>query len=226
MKRRWTPEEIEKIKELYYSNSTKEIAALLNRSVLRIYQQAAILGLKKPEQPWNKGLKGEDFINALPAESYDKMSKVHFKKGSEAWNKGIKGEEYKKTIGEDSYKRMQNGFFKSNNMPHNTLPGNGHISVRFDKKERPYKYIKIADGNWVLYHRYVWEQEHGPIAKGMIVTFIDGNSLNCDLKNLKLITMKENLQRQSVHTMPEELKPIVKMRSRITRKLNQLNQNK
>jgi hypothetical protein len=225
MRRKWTPEELALIKELYETHSTKEIAARLNTSVRAIYERAYALGLNKKVRIWNKGLKGEEFIKALPTESYEAISKTHIKKGSQPWNKGVTGEEYKSMLG-DKLKNIEVTFWKKGNKPHNTLQGDGHIRVRIDKTGRPYKYIKIADGNWVLYHRYVWEQEHGPIAKGMIVTFIDGNSLNCDLKNLKLITMKENLQRQSVHTMPEELKPIVKMRSRITRKLNQLNQNK
>lgn len=63
-----------------------------------------------------------------------------------------------------------------------------------------YVLLKLRDGaelkqwdRWVLKHRYVWEQAHGPIPEGMMVIFLDGNTRNCELSNLALISKEENV---------------------------------
>jgi hypothetical protein len=222
----WTEEENETIIQMYSNTPAKDIAAELGKSVISVYNQAYKLGLQKPRTPWNKGLKGEDFISALPKESYERMAKTHKQKGSKPWNKGVKGEQYKQAIGSEALKKMETTFFNKGHSPHNTKPGIGHISVRLDKIGKYYKYIKIADGNWVLYHRYIWEKTHGPIPKGNVVAFIDGDTTNCEISNLKLISRYENMNRNSIHSMPEELIPISRMKGRLTRKLNQLKSDK
>ena len=45
-------------------------------------------------------------------------------------------------------------------------------------------------------HRLIWEQAHGEIPKGYIITFLDGNPQNCVLENLAMISQAENLQLQ------------------------------
>lgn len=62
-----------------------------------------------------------------------------------------------------------------------------------------YVLLKLRDGaelkqwgRWVLKHRYVWEQAHGPIPEGMMVIFLDGNTRNCELSNLALVSKEEN----------------------------------
>ena len=44
-----------------------------------------------------------------------------------------------------------------------------------------------------MLHRTVWEEHNGPIPEGMMVTFKDGNTENCDIGNLTLIDMAENV---------------------------------
>lgn len=45
---------------------------------------------------------------------------------------------------------------------------------------------------WGYVHRMVWEKANGPIPEGMVVSFRDGNRLNCRLENLMLITRRES----------------------------------
>lgn len=53
--------------------------------------------------------------------------------------------------------------------------------------------IKVAEPNtWKLKHRLIWEAEHGPIPKGCIITFKDGNRQNFDIDNLACITQAQN----------------------------------
>ena len=60
------------------------------------------------------------------------------------------------------------------------------------KKDR-YQYIKMEDGSWRLYHHWLWEQTHGPIPPGQMVTFLDGDIQNIDIRNLALISRKEQM---------------------------------
>ena len=60
-----------------------------------------------------------------------------------------------------------------------------------------YIYIKIGNEhkarnkNWVLKHRYLWEQEHGKLSEGKNIIFLDNNPLNCTLENLAMVNDME-----------------------------------
>lgn len=105
-----------------------------------------------------------------------------FKSGQISWNKGKHVRQSPATE------------FKKGSLPHNTKT-DGAISIRRDKTGRNYKYIRVALGKWDLYHRFLWRSVYGEIPKDKIVTFIDGNSLNCEIDNLKLITRSEHMAR-------------------------------
>lgn len=60
-----------------------------------------------------------------------------------------------------------------------------------------YKLLKISmTGSlwerWIFLHRAVWINYNGDIPDGMIVSFKDSNTLNCDSENLMLISKAEN----------------------------------
>jgi len=86
--------------------------------------------------------------------------------------------------------RINAGCWTKGHSPCNEKPA-GYISDRGE-----YMYIKTKEGHtkdcWMLLHRYVWEQAHGPVPKGMVITFKDGDSHNCSLDNLVLVTRPEH----------------------------------
>lgn len=85
--------------------------------------------------------------------------------------------------------------FKKGHLPQNTKY-NGCISYRMDKRAGAiYKYIRLEMGRWVPVHRYLWEKKHGAIPPKTVITFKDGNQMNCRLSNLELIPMSENIKR-------------------------------
>ncbi|PHM45916.1 hypothetical protein Xmau_00307 [Xenorhabdus mauleonii] len=56
-----------------------------------------------------------------------------------------------------------------------------------------YMEIKIANPSvWRLKHLVIWEEHHGERSKNHVITFKDGNPLNCQIDNLVLITRTEN----------------------------------
>lgn len=73
--------------------------------------------------------------------------------------------------------------FSKGHRPHNAAPV-GTIVKRTDG----YMQEKIAEPNkWRLKHYLVWESVNGPVPKGMMLAFRDGDRTNCDINNLRLI---------------------------------------
>jgi hypothetical protein len=104
-----------------------------------------------------------------------------FDKGSTPANKG------KKMPYNANCARTQ---FKKGQLPHNTKYL-GHERVSKDG----YTEISIAETNphtgferrYVLKHKYLWEQAHGPVPEGMLLKCLDGNRLNTDPSNWTLV---------------------------------------
>lgn len=142
------------------------------------------------------------------------------KKGDVPFNKGKKQTDY---MTADAIKRTKKTRFKKGNEPHNTNPkGNGAIVTRQDTSGRSYKYIRIKKGVWDLYHRIVWEKVNGKIPDNHLVVFKDDNTENTTIKNLELITMTENMYRNSKHNYPKEIIPSLVLNKQLENKLNTL----
>ncbi|MDR1902790.1 MAG: HNH endonuclease [Treponema sp.] len=61
-----------------------------------------------------------------------------------------------------------------------------------EKKRDGYTMIKIAEPNvWDYKHRQLWEAANGPVPKGHMVIFADGNISNLELNNLLLVSKRE-----------------------------------
>lgn len=118
-------------------------------------------------------------------------SSMYFSKGHIPSNKGKRGL--------PSVGRMKETQFKKGHKPLNTL-NDGVITIRHLKSKgrigrKAYRWIRI-DRKWVELHRKIWQDAHGPVPKGMCVAFRDGDSLNCSIENLELISRRENLDRK------------------------------
>ena len=79
------------------------------------------------------------------------------------------------------------GSSKKGNRPPNYVPV-GTINYTTDG----YPKEKIGEPNqWVLKHRKVWEEHHGPIPKGHSIVFLDGDRTNYDITNLACLSKNE-----------------------------------
>lgn len=102
---------------------------------------------------------------------------TRFTKGQDSWNKGTKG------ICAGGIKTQ----FKKGQKPHNYKPV-GSERVNADG----YVDVKIADPNkWKAKHRLLWEKENGPIPKGHVIIFGDGNRRNFQQDNLILVSKSQ-----------------------------------
>lgn len=196
----FTTAEDDKIRKEYLIKPVKTLAHEMNRSHTGIMGRLKALGLK------------------IPKDVIDQRKKAsQFKKGSTSFNKGLKQSTFmtKKGIKNSAKTR-----FKKGDLPHNTLPDGEQISVRHHKRTGvSYKFYRVKLSKWIPYHQHVWRKHNGPIPRGSIVVFKDGNTMNCELSNLELITRKENAlrNRHKFNQLPEELKKTI----RLTNKLNQ-----
>ncbi len=198
-RRIWTEPEKQLLLELWPSTPIREIMQRLDRTDKSIYGQAGKMGLKRP-------------LEFLKKEFGDNLRKIgaksRFKKGQKPWSAGTKG-----------ILKGSKTSFKKGNIPHNAKDADGAISTRKDNSGKLYKYIRISLGKWELLHRHLWEQAHGPIPKGHVVKFKDGNQANCTLDNLYLCTQGENMLHNSIHHYPPELKQTIRTLGQLKKRI-------
>lgn len=183
-KRKWTEDEMRVLRELYPHTRTEEICKILNRSPSSVYGRANAHGIKKSQE-------FIDYLLSLEAERLKKYGpETRFQKGGIPWNKGKKG-----YIGANATS------FKKGQLPKNTRQ-NG--DTRLNKEG--YLLVKVGHKKWIRKNRLIWEEANGPIPKGYYLRIKDGNKENYSLDNMELVTMAENMKRNTVHRYPEELK--------------------
>lgn len=76
--------------------------------------------------------------------------------------------------------------FKNGNVPPNALaPG----TIKFRNET---KWVKLADGNWQRYSRYVYEQHHKvKLKNNEKIIFLNNDKNDYDISNLEKVTNKE-----------------------------------
>ena len=88
-----------------------------------------------------------------------------------------------------------------------------HVPIGTVVMSKGYLQIKVADAkgkrntNWKPYHRYVYEQAHGEIPKGMVIIFLDGDHTNCSVDNLMAVPQSVNalLMKKGIRSVHKEL---------------------
>jgi len=192
MKHRWSEADIKYLVTNYPNVSTSEIAEHLGVTIKAVYQQARIRGINKSAEfhkTQSSGRFKQRLINGgMP---------FQFKKGHVPANKGKKTPDHIK-------EKTKGTWFPKGTIPPNTKY-DGYISIRRDSDERSYAHIRIAKGKFILLHRHIWEQANGPIPKGMVVVFKNGDTSDLSIENLELITRKENMLRNSIQNYPIEI---------------------
>lgn len=185
--KRWTQWEVEYLKEHYATRTCADIAQWVHHSPRSVQMKAFALGLRK----------SKEFMA-------ERRKAGQFGKGHRPFNKGREREKWMSEEGKRNSAKTQ---FKPGTVhPKSpTLKPPGYECVR-TQKGRQYIWIKPHDGRRMMpKHRYLWEQVHGAIPKGMNVQFRDGNPLNCVLDNLYLISRKAQL-RKNWDDLPDERK--------------------
>jgi hypothetical protein len=129
-----------------------------------------------------------------------------------------------KGMSKEIREKVSRTWFPSGHLPYNTKE-DGIIVGRIDKTGRKYLYIRERVSKWELLHRHLWRNHHGEIPPGMIVAFKDGNTENCVIENLELITREDNMMRNTIHNLPEEIRNTKLLIGSLNRKINKHGKN-
>ena len=202
MRKLWTTDEVKILRKMYPDQLTSDIAERLCRSKASVYGKAKFLGLEKSQAFFQSEKSGR---------LTGKENGYRFQKGHTPPNKGQK-------MSADVKEKIKHTFFNKGHQPHNTLY-DGAIRTRVDRTGRRYQFIRVKLGKWELLHRYNYKKHHGEIPRGMIVAFIDGNSMNCDPSNLELISKQENMRRNTIHNYPDSVKKAIRTLSKLNKNI-------
>lgn len=199
---KWTKQEDLILMENFEKHLTVDMMHLLpGRSLSSIRGRAYDMGLKKTKETLCK--MGDSLIDS---------GKAHrFQNGLIPFNKG-------KKMPDELKEHIKHTFFQKGNKPHNTQP-DGTINERRDKSGVIYKYIKIKDSYWRLLHRVVWEQHNGPIPKGHRIHFLNGDTTNCAIENLRCLSGEQAMDLNRLTQYPIELQQVIKLKNKLTKKI-------
>lgn len=188
----WTAAENNILRQHYATNGMDVLLPLLNRTEKAIYSQAVNLGLKKDATYLATAASGrlQKFSN--------RGENFRFKKGFKPWNTGMKGLQIGGTATQ----------FKPGQRPPNANPV-GTVTVVNDSNGTPYSWISLANKR-MLYHRYRWQQEIGPIPHGHVLACKTADTANADPANWQLLTRAENMRRNTIHRYPVEVKQAIR----------------
>jgi len=214
---KWSDSEDRLLIEWYPNLSAKFLSKWMQRSECSIYNRVHFLDLSKSEYSQKVEFQRQ-------AERLKRDGAAHrYSKGRIPENKGQK-------MSNETYEKVKRTMFKKGNVPANAKDQDGTITIRHENKSgynpRAYKYIRVSIGNWMPYHRYVWELQNGTIPKGFNVQFKDNDSMNCEIDNLYLVARSEQSQhnKRGGVKLPHEIKQSItlinKLKQSVIKKQN------
>lgn len=203
---KWRPDDIalQIMREHFATSKTADIARALGVEYSQVAKLAAKMGLRKDP----------DWLNDHGGRTGDGRGMgTRFKSGNVPWTKGKKGLLISPAT-----------TFKPGHTPFNKRPigslrvhAGGYLQIKLTETGYPPK-------DWVMYHRYVWEQAHGPIADDCVVVFRDHrrrtDPAEITVDVLECITRQELIARHTYHRFGVEYARCVQMRSVLSRQIN------
>jgi hypothetical protein len=214
----WSAEELAIVREQYPHHETSKIAAELGRTVSGIYQHADKIGLKKTAEY----LASEAACRLRRGDNVGKA--YRYPKGHVPANKGLRRPGWAPgRMAETQFKPgVRQGIAAKNWCPVGTVRPDGDGFLRIKIREwHPGENTGFGNTKiWPLLNRHIWEQHNGPIPAGHIVIFKDGNRANCVIGNLELITLVDNMRRNSLHRYPKDIALAIQAVGALQRQIN------
>jgi hypothetical protein len=212
----WQPADVDELRRRYPHEKTADIARDLRRRLDEVYRKAISIGLRKTA----------DYLaspDACRLRRGDEIGKPYrYPKGHVPANKGTRRPGY--APGRMAETMFKKGQFPANKDPGFYVPGalrvntDGYVDMR----------TSFAPGalGWTCLHRILWEDAHGPIPRGHVLKFKDGDKLNVELDNLELITLQENMARNTIARYPRELRSVMHLVRKAERKIRERQDNR
>jgi hypothetical protein len=209
----WTAEQDRIVRELYADTRTQLIADQLGVHYQQVARRALKFGLRKSEAFLAGPQSGR-----VTADSHHGG---RFYKGQPAWNKGLHYQPGGNVTRSQFKPGSLNGRAAQLAQPVGSFRINscGYLDLKLNNDPGP------QNRRWRAYHRVVWEQAHGEVPAGHVVTFKPGRATTdpalITLDALELVTKREVMVRNSYHTQyPPELAKIVQLRGALSRQIN------
>jgi hypothetical protein len=207
------PDVADVMRTLYPHHSSEHVAEVLGCSVMRVYQMATRLGVKKTAE----FLASDQSGRLRNGTQHPSMRLSRFKPGQEPWNKG------------QSFHaggRAAETQFKPGQKPHTWKPI-GTLRICGGQLERKTSEDKGANNKrWTPVARLVWEAVHGPVPAGHMVVFKRGQKTivleEITLDRLECISRGENGRRNVAWNSQPETAPLVHLRGQIQRQVNRI----
>tara|TARA_R110002020_G_scaffold318905_10_gene534575 strand:- start:5132 stop:5917 length:786 start_codon:yes stop_codon:yes gene_type:complete len=192
----FTSEMDEFLKANYLTMPVKPLGQQIGKSYCGVMIRLRQLGLEIPEE-----------IREA------RKKKGQRKKGEVPANKGRPQREW---LSGKALKNVQKTQFKKGHEPHN-INYDGHERIT----KEGYIEIRIRKGKYVLKHRHIWEQTNGKIPDKHILFFKDGNPLNCQIENLEIKSMRNNMLDNSLQRFPKPIRKSQKLIWEISHKIKE-----
>ncbi|NKI17401.1 HNH endonuclease [Spongiibacter sp. KMU-166] len=190
----WTPEQFQWLKLEYRSKSLTELTTSFNDT----------FGTQKTEQQMRSCLRNHKVRSGRTG---------HFPLGQAPWNTGTKG-----------IMQPNSGNFAPGHIPANRKPlysericaQDGYILIKVPEPD-PHT---GAPTRYRHKHVWLWEKAHGPVPEDRVVSFIDGDKLNCDLANLELLHRRDvaRFNQLGGNAIPPELRPAARLVVKVSAK--------
>ena len=193
----WKEWEDRVLKSLYPRTPARHITTLLDRSFAAIKNRAATLGLKKDPDVTNDG---------------------RFQKGITPWNKGKN---------HPSSGRSSETQFKRGSKPANWLPVGSERITKDGYLQRKMTDTGAPNRDFVPVHHLVWIEHTGrKVPRGHALIFKDGNKQNFSITNLELLTRAQLMLRNSITTLPPDVREQVRLVGGFNRRLRRIERDR
>lgn len=213
----WTSAELELVRQKYPDRPAREIADALGISIHQLYKQTHTMGLKKSQAFKDSPLSSRLRRGENPGKAY------RYTKGHVPANKGTRRPGY-------APGRMQETQFKKGRPAHEA---HNYVPIGAEKidPKRNVLMRKMTDDpalfpakRWRPVHVLAWEAAHGPVPPGYICIFRRGMktyvAAEITADRLEVVTLKENMLRNTVHNLPAPLPELIQLRGALNRKIN------
>lgn len=197
------------------TTSTPEIDLFLKKNYLDLPVNRMAIAVKRSETLVKGRMRQLELVQ--PRELIEKFKlESRIQPGSVSFNKGKKQTDY---MSKAAIRRTMATRFKKGQLPKNTR-SDFEITIRKDRRNVKYQYIRVKLGVWTPLHRFIWEMINYPISGKMNLVFKDHDTLNCELKNLELLTDAQLMKRNSYHNYPEPIARTIQLSGALTRQIN------
>lgn len=215
MRKVWTPNEDERLRNLYPQAQAEICAAVLHCTTEQVWARAKRLGLKRPREAI------ADLARQRTLEPDHPGRRHQFRRGQTPWNKGTHYTAGGRS-GETRFKRGRRPEEAHNYAPIGALRVvDGYLQRKVTDDQ-----TLFPTSRWVSEHTLVWMAAHGDVPAGHIVVFKPGrrtaDEAAITLDSVELISRAEHAIRNRGHHYPPELKEAIRTLRKLRRTIQEV----